>query len=221
MNKFLSIERIPGVLASSYEKATQLAIESYYCSVAEEIVSYFKEGVLLDLGTGPGYLPIEIVKRSPAIRIVGVDLSRRLIQMANQNAIKAGVSDRVSFEVGNAAKLRYNNEVFDMVTSTGMLHSLKNPITVLIEINRVLKPGGEVWIYDPARIIQFIDRNKWQASLSIRERFFLWLFGLLGLHKPIAVYSRGEVIPMIEAAGFKSHSIVEGDGEIRIKLKKI
>jgi len=101
------------------------------------------------------------------------------------------------------------------------LHSLKNPINVLIEINRVLKPGGEVWIYDPARIIQFIDRNKGQASLSIRERFFLWLFGLLGLHEPIAVYSRGEVIPMIEAAGFKSHSIVEGDGEIRIKLKKI
>jgi ubiquinone/menaquinone biosynthesis C-methylase UbiE len=220
MNKFLKIERIPGVLASSYEKATRLAIESYYGQVAGEIVSNFKEGSILDLGTGPGYLPVEIVKRSPAIKIVGVDLSRKLIQMANINAKKAGVSDSVSFEVGNAANLRYNNEAFDMVISTGMLHSLKNPINVLIEINRVLKKGGEAWIYDPARIIQFIDQKKWKASLNFPERFFLWFFGLLGLHKPIAVYRRDQVIPMIEAAGFKTHTIEEGQAEIRMKLKK-
>ena len=220
MNKFLKIERIPGVLASSYEKATRLAIKSYYCQVAEEIVSNFKEGSILDLGTGPGYLPVEIVKRSPAIKIVGVDLSRKLIQMANINAIKSGVSDSVSFEVGNAANLRYNNDAFDMVISTGMLHSLKNPINVLIEINRVLKKGGEAWIYDPARIIQFIDQKKWKTSLNIHERFFLFFFGLLGLHKPIAVYRRDQVIPMIEAAGFKTHTIEEGQGEIRMKLRK-
>lgn len=220
MNKLFKIERIPGVLASSYEKATQLAIDSYYSQVAEEIVSYFKEGIILDLGTGPGYLPVEILKRSPAIRIVGIDLSHKLIRMAIDNATKAGVSDRVSFEVGNAAKLRYNSEAFGMVISTGMLHSLKNPVNVLIEIHRVLKTGGEAWIYDPARIIQYIDRKKWKASLNLRERFFLWFFGLLGLHKPIAVYRREEVLPMIEAAGFKSNAIEEGDGEIRVKLKK-
>ncbi len=220
MNKFFKIERIPSVLASSYAKATRLAIESYYGQVAGEIVSNFKEGSILDLGTGPGYLPVEILKRSPAIKIVGVDLSRKLIQMANINAIKAGVSDSVSFEVGNAANLRYNNDAFDMVISTGMLHSLKNPINVLIEINRVLKKGGEAWIYDPARITQFIDRKKWKASLNIRERFFLWFFGLLGLHKPIAVYRRDQVIPMIEAAGFKTHTIEEGPSEIRMKLRK-
>ncbi len=58
MNKFFKIERIPGVLASSYEKATNLAIESYYHQVAEEVVSVFKEGTILDLGTGPGNLPV-------------------------------------------------------------------------------------------------------------------------------------------------------------------
>jgi ubiquinone/menaquinone biosynthesis C-methylase UbiE len=220
MNKFLAIERIPGVLASSYEKAARLAIESYYCRVAEEIVSEFREGTILDLGTGPGYLPVEILKRSPAIRIVGVDLSQKLIHKANINVLKAGVSERISFEVGNAAKLRYNDDAFDMVVSTGMLHSLKNPVNVLIEIHRVLKNGGEAWIYDPARIIQFIDREKWKASLNRRERFFLWFFGLLGLHKPIAVYRRDQVIPMIEAAGFKSYTIEEGDGEIRLRLIK-
>lgn len=220
MNKVFGIERIPGVLASSYVKAAGLAIESYYCQVAEEIAAEFKAGTILDLGTGPGYLPVELLKRLPAVKIVGIDLSRKLIRKAEINALKAGVSERVSFKVGNAAKLRYNHNSFDMVISSGMLHSLKNPVTVLTEINRVLKKGGQAWIYDPARIIQFIDRVKWKASLNQRERFFLWFFALLGLHKPIAVYRRDQVIPMIEVAGFTSYTIEEGDGEIRLKLKK-
>ena len=93
MKNWLKIERIPGPLASSYEKATRLAIDIYYREVAEEIVSTFKQGFILDLGTGPGYLPIEIIKRSANIKIVGIDLSRKLIQMAQQNAQKAGFTD--------------------------------------------------------------------------------------------------------------------------------
>jgi ubiquinone/menaquinone biosynthesis C-methylase UbiE len=220
MDKWIKFERIPGVLASSYEKATRLAIDAYYSQVAGEIVSNFSRGTLLDLGTGPGYLPIEIVKRAPGVRIVGVDLSRRLIRMATANARQAGVSEHIKFEVGNAGRLRFDDQTFDMVTSTGMLHSLKDPARVLTEMNRVLKKGAEAWIFDPARITQYIDRKKWQASLNVHERFFLWLFGLFGLHNPIEVYSRDQVIPLIEAAGFKSFAIEEGQGEIRVKLKK-
>jgi hypothetical protein len=43
---------------------------------------------------------------------------------------------------------------------------------------------------------------------------------LLGLHKPIAVYRKSDVIPMIEAAGFEKYEIKEGAKEIRIKLTK-
>ena len=208
------------MLASSHQKATYLAIESYYRQVAEEVIAVFNDGVILDLGTGPGNLPVEIVKRAPRIEIVGVDLSRQLIRMARTRALIGGLSDRISFEVGNAAKLRFADDTFDMVISTGMLHSLRKPAIVLTEINRVLKKGGEAWIYDPARIIQYIDRSKWKASLNIRARFFLWLFGLFGLHKPIAVYSRDQVIPMIEDAGFKKYRVEEREGEIQIKLTK-
>ena len=107
-----------------------------------------------------------------------------------------------------------------MVISTGMLHSLKNPVNVLLEINRVLKDGADAWIYDPANVIQYIDRKKWKASLNLRERFFLWIFGLLGLHKAIAIYRKSDVIPIIEAAGFNKYKVDESKKEIRIKLTK-
>ncbi len=220
MKPWIKYERIPAVLAPSYEKASRMVIDGYYSKVADEIVSHIRQGVILDLGTGPGYLPVEIVKRAPDINLTGVDLSRKLIHMARANAQKAGLSSQLSFEVGNSARLRFDDAVFDMVISTGMLHSLKNPVNVLTEINRVLKDGAEAWIYDPANVIQYINKKKWKASLNLRDRFFLWIFGLLGLHKPIAVYRKIDVVPMIEAAGFKKFEIKEGAREIRIKLTK-
>jgi ubiquinone/menaquinone biosynthesis C-methylase UbiE len=197
-----------------------MVIDEYYGQVAEEIVSNFKSGVILDLGTGPGYLPIEIVRRAPDVKIIGVDLSRKLIQMAQANAGKAGLSHQLSFEVGNSAGLHFENASFDMVISTGMLHSLNDPVAVLIEIYRVLKKGGEAWIYDPANVTTYIDKRKWIASLNFRERSFLWFFKLLGLHKPIATYTREQMIPMIEATDFESCEIDERKNEIRIKLRK-
>ena len=220
MKPWFKYERIPGLLASSYEKASRMVIEGYYSQVADEITSNIQQGSLLDLGTGPGYLPVEIVKRAPEINITGVDLSRKLIHMARANAQKAGLSSQLSFEVGNSARLRFGDAVFDMVISTGMLHSLKNPVNVLMEIKRVLKDGGDAWIYDPANVIQYINKTKWKASLNVHERFFLWIFGLLGLLKPIAVYRKSDVIPMIEAVGFKNYAVDERNREIRIKLTK-
>jgi ubiquinone/menaquinone biosynthesis C-methylase UbiE len=220
MNQWLKIERIPSLLASSYEKATRLAIDIYYRKVAEEIVSSFKQGVILDLGTGPGYLPIEIVKKAPDINVFGIDLSRKLIRMARANASKAGLSDKLNFETGNAAKLQFEDGSFDMVISTGMLHSLRNPVKVLKEIYRVLKNDGNAWIFDPAKVADHVDRNKWKASLSYRERFSLWLFTTLKLLKPIKTYSREEIIALIEPTDFKEFRIEEQEDEIKIKLRK-
>lgn len=220
MKKWLKIERIPGLLASSYEKATRLAIDIYYSKVAEEIVLCFKQGLILDLGTGPGYLPIEIVKRSSDIKIVGLDLSRILIQMAKRNSQNAGLADRLDFQFGNAARLRFDDSSFDMVLSTGMLHSLRDPVKVFKEIYRVLKKGGEAWIYDPAKVASYIDRKKWNASLTRRERFFLRVFTALNLLRPIKTFNREQVVEMIQATDFEILSIEEEKDEIKIRLRK-
>jgi ubiquinone/menaquinone biosynthesis C-methylase UbiE len=214
------IERIPAPLASLYEKATRLVIESYYSQVAEEIVSSFKGGLLLDLGTGPGYLPIEIVKRFPSIRCDGVDLSGRLIKLARVNARKAGVADRLNFEVGNAAKLRFEDESYDMVISTGMLHMLRDPVRMLKECYRVLKQGGEAWIYDPARVSSQMDKEKWKASLNVMEKLSYVLFKLYLRINPPYTYGQEQVEEMIAATKFKEYEIEEEDKEMKVKLRK-
>jgi ubiquinone/menaquinone biosynthesis C-methylase UbiE len=220
MKEWIKIERIPGVLASAYVKATRMVIESYYRPVAREIAANLSGGTILDLGTGPGYLPVEIVKRSPAINVIGVDLSRKLIEMARSNAVKAGLTERLTFQAGNAGRLEFADSSFDMVISTGMLHSLKEPVDVLQEIYRVLKTDGEAWIFDPAKVASAVDRQRWEESLNLRERFFLWFFQLFGLHKPIKAYTREQAIALIEKTDFKNYRIDVLDNEIRIKLQK-
>ena len=132
----MRIERIPAPFASLYEKAARLVVKDYYVGVAREIADFLKTGVILDLGTGPGYLPIEIVKRSPHLRVVGIDLSQKLIKTAQDNALKAGLEDKLRFEVGNAARLTFQDNAYDMVISTGMLHALRDPVQVLKESYR-------------------------------------------------------------------------------------
>jgi ubiquinone/menaquinone biosynthesis C-methylase UbiE len=214
------IERIPAPFASIYEKACRLVVEQYYRPVAEEIVSGFREGRLLDLGTGPGYLPLEIARRAPLVVVVGVDLSRPLIRIARQKALQEGVAHRVRFEPGNATKLKFQEQSFDRVISTGMLHMLKDPLKMLKECRRVLKAQKEAWIYDPARVSSQIDKAQWKRSFTLFER---WVYPFLAFYSrinPPRTYTAEQLAFMIESASFKDYTIEEDAGEWRIRVRK-
>jgi ubiquinone/menaquinone biosynthesis C-methylase UbiE len=215
-----TIERIPGPLASLYEKASRLVIKTYYAHVAEEILSSFHQGLLLDLGTGPGYLPIEVVRRSPHVRIIGIDLSRVFIRMARANAFRAGCGARVHFEVGNAANLRFGDQTFDGVMSTGMLHVLRDPVKTIRECWRVLKPDREAWIYDPARVCSQVDMAEWKASLSPFERLMDRLLPLFARLNPPHTYTGEQVEKWIACTPFKEYTIEEHGTETKIRLRK-
>jgi len=140
--------------------------------------------------------------------------------MARANAIRAGCAARVHFEVGNAANLRFRAETFDGVISTGMLHVLRDPVRTIRECWKVLKPGKEAWIYDPARVCSQVDMAEWKASLSSFERLmdrFLPLFARLNPPRP---YTRNQVEEWIARTAFKDYTIEEYGTEMRIKLKK-
>ncbi len=224
---------MPGFLASIYEKAARMVLNSYYVPMAGEIITESSEirtvdleteRRILDLGSGPGYLPIEIAKRVQNVQIDGVDPISKSIKIARENAVRAGVEDRVHFEVGDASQLRFKKDFYDMIISTGVLHELKDPIKVLNECYRVLKPGGKVFIHDPARISVEIDEKGWKASFNPWERIVYRLFTLFFKCKPPLTYSKKEVIEIIAATNFKQYEVEEywfkGLRELKIKLKK-
>ena len=106
---------------------------------------------VLDVGTGPGRLPVEIARRSPQVRVTGLDVSPRMIEAATA-AIEPG--QQVSAEVGDVARLPYRDGSVDLVVSTLSQHHWPDRAAALAELARVLAPGGRIWIYDLRRALR-------------------------------------------------------------------
>lgn len=119
-----------------------------YELVADDVVSYCPEGNILDIGTGPGWLLIKLYRKSPRLRLTGVDASGSMVTKARKNISKAGVSHAIDIEAGNAGLLPFHGESFDAVVSTGSIHHWKEPERGLSEVYRVLKRKGTALIYD-------------------------------------------------------------------------
>jgi SAM-dependent methyltransferase len=97
--------------------------------------------LVLDVATGTGRLPLALLAQ-PTFqgRIVGIDLSRRMIAIAAHKL--AGYSSRVSLIHHAAEALPFPNDTFDLVTCLEALEFMENPRAVLRELARVLRPGG-------------------------------------------------------------------------------
>lgn len=132
----------------------------WYKHVAKQVSEEIMAGKILDVGTGPGYLPIEIAKLVSEIEVIGIDVSKDMVKIARRNAEKSGVQERVRFEHIDANKMRYQDSYFDLMVSTGSFHHWKRPIRILNEIYRVLKKGGQAWIYDLRRDVPQEEMEK-------------------------------------------------------------
>jgi SAM-dependent methyltransferase len=102
---------------------------------------------VLDLGCGLGYSSVAMALAYPGIAVRGIDLDEASIAEARRVAAHAGVADRVSFAVGDAAALGDAGRA-DLVTIFEALHDMADPVSVLTAARAVLAEGGSVFIAD-------------------------------------------------------------------------
>ncbi len=215
--KFFVPESIPWFAANLYEKVARKAIANYFRVVAKEITLKIDSGKILDIGTGPGFLPIEIAKIAPELNIDGIDKTRKMIKKAKRNAGEVGVGSQLHFEVGDINNLRFKDNSYDMVISTGAFHSWKNPVKAINECYRVLKPGKEAWIYDPAKVGSSINARS-RESLKGLDRFALKWSSWASKFQ-IKVYTIKEVQQVINKTKFEDYDVEKKDW-VRIRLRK-
>jgi ubiquinone/menaquinone biosynthesis C-methylase UbiE len=212
-------ERIPRFATGLYDKVARTAIAAYYQEVAKEIVAEINCGTILDVGTGPGYLPIEIAKMAPHIEIDAIDLSKKMIEIAQNNAKGANLLQRIHFQVADANDLKFADDSYDMIISTGAFHSWKNPARVLNECCRVLKPGREAWIYDPARITTAETKRLWQEKPLRGLDWLAYKWARMTSQAMPRTCNPNEIYHIIAATDFKDYHVEQKEG-IKIKLRK-
>jgi SAM-dependent methyltransferase len=105
-------------------------------------------GRVLDVGTGPGRLAVAIAHAAPHLHVDGVDLSPAMIAAARRDCAAAGLAERVTFEVADVGRLPYPDATFDLVVSSMSLHHWSDPRAGMRDLLRVVRPDGQIWIYD-------------------------------------------------------------------------
>lgn len=105
-------------------------------------------GRVLDVGCGPGHVALLLAAMRPDLEILGVDLSRHMLRIAEEHRAVSAHADRVRFEVADAKGLPYGAGDFDTVCSNTILHHIPDPVPFLRECGRVLAPGGALLVRD-------------------------------------------------------------------------
>jgi ubiquinone/menaquinone biosynthesis C-methylase UbiE len=209
-------EAIPTPGAIVYGATVTRVLSKPELKIANDIVEKVKDGAVLDIGSGPGFLSTEVARKSPGLQVCGIDLSRR---MAGNAARRARGS--VQFVFGNAARLPFKNGSIDLAVSTGVFHHLKSPRLVFEECYRVLKPGGEAWIYDgyPEVFRTHADRK----NLGEQYGFFVRHLGstISAIHGFTREEYETDIKGMLDETGFKgSYDMAPTDIWMKITLRK-
>ncbi|MFC1786912.1 methyltransferase domain-containing protein [Halobacteriota archaeon] len=209
-------EEIPAPAAVLYNALPARLLKKPQKKLSKTITEQIKSGTIVDVGSGTGYLAIEIAKAAPSAKVWGIDLSKKMVEIARRHA--GGLSN-VRFEHENAMNLPFAENSVDFIVSTGSLHHWTHPVKIFDECLRVLKNGKEGWIFDGCS-----DFPKNQADNLISEYGFL-RYKILRFVLKFHGFSRSEyrtkVKSILDQTKFKdSYKMELTDMFMKITVKK-
>ena len=155
---------------------------------------------VLDIGCGTGKLAGLLAGSSLPAQVIGLDYAPAMVRVARANAEQVNVADHCTFLPGDSEHLPFADRSFDLVTCSHSFHHYPHQQAAVVEMRRVLRPGGRLIIVDGFRdnvvgwvvfdvIITAVEKNVYhvpwsqmrdlflQAGLTdIRHRKFSWWF---------------------------------------------
>jgi demethylmenaquinone methyltransferase/2-methoxy-6-polyprenyl-1,4-benzoquinol methylase len=127
----------------------------------------------LDLATGTGDIAFALTARG--LRVVGLDVTFRMIQIANRKAVGRVAAPAPVFLVGDMLALPFPSGSFDIVTTGYGLRNVPDLTTAIEEIERVLSPGGQLLSLDFNRPSNSVVRSAYLGYLTVVGAALGWV----------------------------------------------
>jgi len=104
--------------------------------------------LILDVATGTGDFAFEAISILDPEKIIGVDISQGMLDIAQQKIYKRNLASKFEVKLGDSEKLPFDAGKFDAVTVAYGVRNFENLEIGLADIFRVLKPGGKAVILE-------------------------------------------------------------------------
>ncbi len=107
-------------------------------------------GHVVDLGCGPGDIPIRFVRAYPTARVTAVDASRPMLDLAEKAIAEAGVANQITLCCELFQSLAVPEQA-DALVSNSLLHHVPNPLQFWFRLKQLAKPGACILVMDLLR----------------------------------------------------------------------
>lgn len=137
--------------AQAYADADFSEVNAAFVERLVEVAGDLESARALDLGTGPGDIPLRLAQRRPGWRITGLDASLPMLRLAQAAHADAADSAPVQFVLADAKRTPFPSDTFDVIFSNSILHHIDDPIAFWNETARIAKPGALLFVRDLLR----------------------------------------------------------------------
>ncbi len=154
-----------GEVASWYDDMLNDSNDSFQKNVILpnllRIINPHKDLSILDLACGQGYFSIAF--REKDANVIGLDISKELIELAKKNATTALIKDGLEFDISPAHKLtKIKDQTIDVISIVLALQNIENLAGTISECSRVLKPNGKLVLVLNHPAFRIPQNSSWQ-----------------------------------------------------------
>ena len=111
----------------------------------------FRRGKLVDLGAGPGDIPVAICRRLKAVRVTAVERASAMLLLASAKIARSGFAGRIALLRADAKNTKLPDGSFDLVFCNNLIHHIPEPDLIFREIARLCRSGGGLFLKDLRR----------------------------------------------------------------------
>ena len=164
------VEQMFDSIAPAYDfmnRAMTMGIDRWWRHVAMKLVKRSQPKSILDVATGTGDFAISLYRKIGPERVVGIDLSQGMLDVARRKVEACGLQDVILLQQGDCLALPFDENSFDAVTVAFGVRNFEHLLQGYEQMHRVLKSGGVLCVVELS---------------TPRNRVMRWFYDLYTLH---------------------------------------